>query len=312
MNEDIVPIVLFTYARPDHLNRTLKCLRDNNVPLIYAYSDGPKTQEVEPKVDEVRSILNNIDWCEIQVIPRKENLGLGKSIMLGVTETFKKHEAIIVFEDDLECVVGTYQYMCAALDHYKTNNKVMSITGWTHPVVTPSQINDQPYFDGRSESWSWGSWARAWEGMNQSAETKMTLCKNKGLDIYKYGADLPEIAQQEGIRNVWAVRFNLHHILNEGLCLRPPYSLVNHFGFDSSSTNAKESSNLIHSSLDQCPNIPKEWPEPIENPECSKLWRIQCGDKLTYPQRIRKTISKIVPNFLHPSSIKSFFIKISK
>ena len=65
------------------------------------------------------------------------NLGLGKSIISGVTEVFDKHQSAIIFEDDLVCVSGAYQYLVAALSEYADDTKMMSVTGWTHPKVTP-------------------------------------------------------------------------------------------------------------------------------------------------------------------------------
>src|SRR6266702_2481552 len=59
-----IPVVLFAYARPDHLRQTLDCLRVNQVPQIYAFSDGPRTPDKAPAVAEVRQTLRSIDWCE--------------------------------------------------------------------------------------------------------------------------------------------------------------------------------------------------------------------------------------------------------
>ncbi|MBM3145510.1 MAG: hypothetical protein FJ010_11175, partial [Chloroflexi bacterium] len=87
--KSMIPIVLFAYARPEHLRRTLACLRENHVPLIYAFSDGPKSPEVKTRVRAVREMLRQVDWCEIQVVEREENLGLGKSILAGVNEIFQ-------------------------------------------------------------------------------------------------------------------------------------------------------------------------------------------------------------------------------
>ena len=114
---------------PDHLRRTLECLRANNVPVIYIFSDGPKTPDKAPAVQEVRKILHEINWCTTIITERENNLGLGKSILTGVTDVLHKEEAAIVFEDDLICVTGTYDYLCAALEHYHNDPRVMSITG---------------------------------------------------------------------------------------------------------------------------------------------------------------------------------------
>lgn len=60
-----IPVILFAYSRPDHLRQTLDCLRDNNVPLIYVFSDGPRTPDKAPTVARVREMLRVIDRCEV-------------------------------------------------------------------------------------------------------------------------------------------------------------------------------------------------------------------------------------------------------
>jgi hypothetical protein len=270
-----IPVVLFAYSRPDHLRKILACLHENRIPILYAFADGPKMPDLVDRVDEVRNILRAIDWCEVHLVERTENLGLGKSILTGVTEVLQKHEAIIVFEDDLVCVPGTYQYMCAALEYFKDTPNVMSVTGWTHPLVTPKDISDKPYFDGRTESLSWGTWARAWKGMEQDAMSLVNSCIEKKIDVYRYGADLLETAKIEKVINVWAVRFCYLHILHGGLCMRPPYSMVDHAGFDEYGTNATGSSKWSLKELEKAPQIPSEWPIAYENPECPRLWQKQ-------------------------------------
>ncbi len=281
-----IPIIFFTYARPDHLRRTLDCLRANRVPMIYAFSDGPRTPDKESAVAEVRQILRVVDWCEVVLCERETNLGLGRSILTGVTEVLSRHEAAIIFEDDLVCVPGTYDYLCAALKHYWDDSRVMSVTGWTHPSVTPQDITDKPYFDGRAECWVWGIWDRAWKGMETDAQTLMEKCKAQGIDVYGYGADLVEMAQTELKRNIWAVRFLYWHILNRGLCLRPPWSMVEHIGFDEQGTNATEVGKWAALPLKLCPPLPEQWPEPMEHLECSRLHQRVCGVRPTVIGRL--------------------------
>jgi hypothetical protein len=273
-----IPIVLFVYNRPNYLIDTLKCLKENNVPIIYIFSDGAKTPDKEPAVKEVRKLIHEIDWCKTIIIERETNLGLGKSIIAGVTEIFKKEEMAIIFEDDLICVPGTYAYLCAALKHYKNDKRVMSVTGWTHPLLTPKNVTDQPYFDGCGESLVWGSWARAWDGMlDYNAKTLKKMCEKKGIDVYKYGCDLSDMAEAETKQNIWAVRFIYWQIFNGGLCLRPPWSMVEHIGIDKNGTNVQSASWIKNPPLKECPKIPINWQDPYENPECSINYQKICG-----------------------------------
>jgi hypothetical protein len=286
----LIPVVLFVYSRPNHLSQTLDSLRENQVPLIYAFSDGPCTQDLTPAVVQVRDMLRAIDWCEVIVCERENNLGLGRSILTGVTEVLKNHESAIVFEDDLICVPGTYRYLCAALDQYRNDDRVMSVTGWTHPLVTPSDATNQPYFDGRAESLVWGTWATAWHGMEMDAKILMKKCELQDINIYEYGADLVNMAKNELRQNIWAVRFLYLHILKNGLCLRPPWSMVEHIGFDASATNAKTEPWFKNPPLKPCPPIPDLWPEPDKNLETGQLWQHQYGKRPTVLNRLYRFI----------------------
>lgn len=230
-------------------------------------------------VREVRETLRATDWCEVILCERPENLGLGWSVRAGITSVLEKHAAALIFEDDLICVPGTYTYLCAALEHYQNDAMVMSVTGWTHPRVTPPGVTRSPYFDGRAECWVWGTWSRAWRGMDVDAVTIISQCRRLGIDVYRYGADLPEMAEVELERNIWAVRWLYWHLLHGGLCMRPPQSLVEHIGFDSLATNAANDGRWSNPPLQACPSLPDRWPEPVENPACPGLWQQAMGKR---------------------------------
>jgi hypothetical protein len=285
MKENI-PVILFAYARPDHLRQTLQCLRQNKVPLIIAFSDAARSSIDEERVELVRKQLHEIDWCETRIIERRKNLGLGKSIISGVTEALMEFEIVIVFEDDLICVPGTYNYLCSALRHYQTNTNVMSVTGWNHPELIPSDIEDQPYFDGRSDCLVWGTWRRVWQEMGSDSKSLLKSCEAQGIDIYRYGADLVDMAEIEIMKNIWAVRFLFLHILNKGLCLRPPWSMVEHIGHGSLATNASDWEKWKNPPLKQAPPIPQEWPAPIEHPQCPTLNQKAFGSRPTLLRQI--------------------------
>ncbi|MCI1279430.1 MAG: hypothetical protein LKG23_10660 [Nitrospira sp.] len=292
---NIVPVALFAYARPKHLLETLACLEREKVPLLYVFSDGPRNPDTAPRVKAVREILHGISWCKTVVCERDRNWGLGRSILDGVQQVLKSHDSVIVFEDDLVCVPGTYQYLCAALHVYAQSPQVFSVTGWTHPRVTPEDVGDQPYFDGRSECWVWGTWARAWQGMDVDALGFIRECKRIGKDIYRYGADLPAMADEEQRENIWAVRWLYRHIVAGALCLRPPRSLVEHIGFDADATHASDGSYWSNPPLEPCPAVPSKWPIPIEHPACPILWRSACGEEPSWPSRSLSSVRKRLP-----------------
>lgn len=271
---DPIPVVLFAYARPGHLARTLAGLRADAVPLIYAFADGARGAADAAAVAETRALLRGIDWCEVRLTERTENLGLGRNVLAGASAVAAAHAAFIGWEDDLLCVPGTYAWLCAALRRYAGDPRVMSVTGWTHPRIAPAAPGASPYFDARAESWSWGTWARAWRGMNdETALEKMAAGERRGLDPAACGGDLPAQAAAEAARNLWAARWVYHHLLHDGLCVRPPWSMVEHAGFDALATNAPEPCGWAQAALRAAPPVPETWPGPQEDRDARRRWR---------------------------------------
>lgn len=283
----ITPVVIFAYNRPDLLNHTLDCLYKDSVPVIYAFSDGARTPEQADAVAQVRHLLRNIDWCEMHLIERQQNLGLGRSIVTGVTEVLNIHNRVIVYEDDLISVPGTYQYLCAALAHYQNQTNVMSVTGWTHPLITPKNVGNQAYLDGRAECLVWGTWARAWHGMEHTTAIELM---QKCPDPYRYGEDLVEMAKTEKQRNLWAVRWLYWHMQYMGLCVRPPHSLVEHIGTDSRASNTATNDKWQNPPLRDCPAIPNIWPDAVEHQDCPKLWQMTNGYRPNFAKIIYRAV----------------------
>jgi hypothetical protein len=268
-----IPVILFVYARPAHTARVLACLRENRAPLLYVFADGTKGNADADAVAKTRSIVRSIDWCDVRLTEREQNLGLGRNVLAGVAEIAARHDAFIVWEDDLICVPGTYSWLCAALQHYGSDERVMSVTAWTHPRVTPADVGSVPYLDARAECWVWGTWARAWQGMaDQTAREKLVAAEQRGVAADAYGGDLPLMAADEERKNIWAVRWLYHHLQHGGLCLRPPWSMVEHIGFDASATNAASATAWANPLLTTAPSLPSRWPDPREHPSCRARW----------------------------------------
>lgn len=269
----VIPVALFAYARPEQLRRVLDCLRENQVPLIHAFADGAKGPADAAAVGEVRALLRAVDWCELRLVERNLNLGLGRNVLSGVAQVVAEHDAFLVWEDDLICVPGTYAWLVSLLNRYARYPQVLSVAGWTHPTVTPAGVRNDPYFDGRAECWVWGAYARSWLGMDQPLAQKLEALRARGINLADYGWDLPAMAQECEKKNTWAVRWLCHHLEQGGLCVRPPWSLVEHIGFDQTATNAGEATEWRNPPLKCPPVLSAEVAEPREHPACRRLWR---------------------------------------
>ena len=55
--QNLAPIALFVYNRPDHMRRTLSYLQKNELAAesrLFIFSDGAKTDADEDKVEQIR------------------------------------------------------------------------------------------------------------------------------------------------------------------------------------------------------------------------------------------------------------------
>jgi hypothetical protein len=301
----IVPVVVFAYRRPDLLERALASLRANGVPLIYAYSDGPKDPTVAADVAAVRALLRAVDWTEITVVEQPVNTGLGESVLAGISTVLAAHETVIVCEEDMEFVPGTYAYLCAALERYSDDPRVMGVTAWNHPRVTPKDVTSDPYFSGRATSWLWGTWRRAWAGVtDETCASLNEKCRALGINVAAYGNELVESAIYEPKYSaMWDYRFNLHVLAQRGLFLWPARSMVRHNGYDpraSMSPNG-EGWEDVPSPAPAVDTV--RWPSEVrENPGSAPLWRVAVDAAPPPPffARVRRRLRRFVREWSTP------------
>ena len=132
--QNLAPIALFVYNRPDHTRRTLSYLQKNVLAeesRLYIFSDGAKTDADKAKVDEVRQLVKELSgFKSIKLIKREQNIGLANSIISGVTQLVKDYGKVIVFEDDLLSSPYTLEYFNEALDRYLNQDQVSQSYGW--------------------------------------------------------------------------------------------------------------------------------------------------------------------------------------
>ncbi len=279
------------------LVRTLAALRANGVPLIYAFSDGPRNASDTADVTEVRRVLRGVDWAEIHVVERPENVGLNASLIRGISEVLHIHDDVVVCEEDIEFSQGVYSYLLAALERYRDEPRVMSVGGWTHPRMTPSDARDVPHFTGRFTEWGWATWRRAWAGFpNVSPIELRDRCVARGIDFGKYGRDVADWVASNPEDLSWDYAFNLHMMLHDGLALLPPRAMTEHIGYDEKSTHPQDRSEWNDHAEPPPPLDQVQWPEVRENSGSAECWR-RAMERPAPPslmERIRRRLARLI------------------
>jgi len=248
----LAPVALFVYKRPWHTRRTVEALQTNDLAAkseLVIYSDGPKTDSDREKVEEVRLYVNSIEgFKRVTVVEGRQNLGLAKSVINGVTDIVNRYGRIIVLEDDLLISPHFLEYMNTALSLFKHNSRVMQISGHMFRVNFSKDIADS-FFLPYTTTVGWGTWQRAWNLFDTGMEEIPLLERDKrfhqAFDMegtYPYFEMIRD--QQIGKISSWGIQWYLSVFLKNGLVLHPKHSLVRHLGFDEDATHASRDTGI--------------------------------------------------------------------
>lgn len=241
---NLAPIVLFTYNRLWHTMQTVEALKTNELADqsdLFIFSDGPKNEEDEEKVKQVREYLRTIKgFKRITIIERDRNFGLANNIIDGVTNVVNEYGKIIVLEDDLITSPYFLKFMNEALEIYKDEEKVVSIHGYIYP------IKDLPetFFIRGADCWGWATWERAWSLFELDGQKLLRKLKEKNLQKEadfnnSYGFTKMLKDQINGKNDSWAVRWYMSAFLEDKLTLYPGKSFVQNIGFGDEATHTK-------------------------------------------------------------------------
>jgi hypothetical protein len=255
MTSSCAPVVLFAYARPDHLRRTLSALSSAEgaqETTLWVFSDGPKNENAVENVAAVRALLAEPSWragfASVKVFESVTNKGLARSIIDGVSRVMAVEGRVIVLEDDLLVAPGFLAFMNAALERHRDSARVGSVTGYCPLAVTPQGYPYALYAVPRSCSHSWATWADRWERVDWSGREAARLWQDRKLRarFEATGTDkLDRLRRQlEGRIDSWSILFNLWHVLDERVALYPVRNLVHNIGFDGSGTHTGAQSSL--------------------------------------------------------------------
>jgi len=239
------PVIIFCYNRLDNLKRTVENLQRNTqagLTELYIFSDGPSKEADKDKVAAIREYVPTISgFKELNIVNSKQNKGLAKSIIEGVTEVLKKHETVIVLEDDLLTSTNFLSYMNESLNFYRDNRKVLSISGYSFPITFPQVYVYDNYFTKRSSSWGWGTWRNRWNTVDWDVKDYNDFARNPAArkKFNLMGSDMAGMLdkQMKGKISSWAIRWCYHQFKTDTYTAFPSFSKVRNIGFGEAATH---------------------------------------------------------------------------
>ena len=251
MNRTTPLVLIFAYNRPGNLTTLLDSIKNAEGYSKFHYRiliDGPKNVEESSAIRNVIEIARDFQkWLgeeKVSIKAQDVNLGLAKSVILGVSQGLSSRESVIVFEDDLEVSRKALLYFERGLEIYKEDKNVGAICGYTPFDLESPQST---FFLNEASSWGWATWFDRWKDVNWDAEYLYGSIVNskRNLEFDSLGSyPFTEMLLLQIQRRIdsWAIRWQANLFLDNKLCLYPNRSLVNNLGFRGIGTHASRDS----------------------------------------------------------------------
>jgi hypothetical protein len=295
--QNLAPIALFVYNRPDHTRRTISYLQQNllaDESRLFIFCDAAKTDADKPKVEQVRQLVNDVSgFKSVKIVLRNHNLGLAESIISGVTQLVYEYGKVIVFEDDLLSSPYTLQYFNDALTRYANQEQVMHIGAYMYNLS--DKTLPETFFYRAATSWGWATWARAWKNFEPDVDTLINQFDTLKIARFSIEGKMNFWKQIEqfkaGKNNSWAIRWYASIFLKNGLTLNPSQSLIQNIGHDGTGVHSNNE-DIYH--VQMARKQVTQFPDVIqENEQAYKaIKHFLANRKGTLLQRVRRFVKQ--------------------
>jgi hypothetical protein len=249
MKESDIGVLLLGYNRPDSLQAVVNATVEGWSGAIRLVLDGPRNENDRLKQERILRFASGND--RLQIIWRRENLGLARNIVQAVSEGLADFEFLIVLEDDCVPSRAFFDFCTWAALRFENNASVMSASGTNHlPPAWP--FGSGAYLSKYHHCWGWGTWRRAWHLMNfemTDADIESIVASvDSGFEagFRRYWSDRFR-RTKDGQINSWAYRWLFSCWQNGGLSVTSRNALIKNIGFGVDATHTTKQKLRDHS-----------------------------------------------------------------
>ena len=173
-----------------------------------------------------------------------QNKGCRDSIIYAITYVLKRHESVIIIEDDIITSPAFLLYMNTALDYYKNMKSVHSISGYSpapSKFITPVDYSYDVFVSPRLFGWGWGTWRDRWDSVDWSMNSyEEFIGKPEMIEAFNRGGDdlTPMLIDEiEGRSSAWDILFVFDQFKKHMVSIVPCHSYTKNIGLDGSGTH---------------------------------------------------------------------------
>lgn len=286
--KQLAPIALFCFNRIDTLIRCIESLYLSTEAIysdIIIFSDASRNQEDWNKINEIRYYIKNINgFKSIRIIEREQNLGVDYNIIKGIQQMSEEYDRFIVVEDDLIVSKHFLRFMNAGLDHFKSFEKVLTLSAFNYVKIPNSYIFDC-YLVGRTNSWGWATWSNKIKDVDWDLALKNNFLSNydEMIAFNKWGSDRSRMLKRtlNGHIRAWDIRLDYYQFKKGFLTAFSCYNLVINNGFNSQDATNTSGYNRFKVKLKDFNHLDWHFPDfIISNPTIT--WRFIIKNSFFY------------------------------
>ena len=233
-------IALFSYKRIDTLKKCIDALKkcpESSISELIIFSDAAGTVKIENKVKAVREYIATITgFNSIKIIRREKNLGVDYNLIEGLTYMKNQYDQFIVVEDDLIVEPNFITYLNEALEFYRENKNIHTISAFNWIENIPQDYPYDTYFTKRFWPWGWATWSDRMENIDWEIEDKKEFLNSKKTqtEFNKWGSDRSMMLTNviKGEIRTWDIQLDYHLFKENASHVFPVKSLVDNIGYN--------------------------------------------------------------------------------
>lgn len=240
MSNELAPIGLSTYGRPQHLKQTIRALQQNSLAPeseLFVFSDAPKPGD-EERVAAVRSYVSTIDgFREVHIIERNSNDRVANS-RGGLKMLLDRYEKVVFLAEDIVTAPSFLTFMNDALFKYEENDRIFNVSGYSPPISIPANYNHDVFFLRRISAWGFGIWKSRFEKLGYMTPEEYELFASNRKNVKAFvktgGADLMQMLRADAYGEIDAgdVKLMFAQFVSDQYTVYPVRSLVQNIGHD--------------------------------------------------------------------------------
>lgn len=255
---NFAPILLTVYNRESHFRNCVESLLDNKLAKnsdLYIAIDAPYRNddiEANKRIKTYSSQING--FKSVTLFIRESNFGFKDNFFDAVNQIFKKHDRLIISEDDNVFSKYFLDFINEGLEKYKDEYQIFSINGYRHLIKEPLNYKEDFFFARNFGAWGSGIWKDKWNAVDFGSSDFFNLFLNP-LYLLKFNNSVGDhvfthIFESKKRNIIYADSvINLHLFKHHLLSVFPSKSLVRNCGHDGTGIHCNVNIQLMNQEI---------------------------------------------------------------